>query len=134
MVDGRAPPPPPISPGWADFSIMIECSLESGHCHSVLNQPSLLRVRVDALPLSLYLLSREKLWGIYAPAERVDTIYPPPPFFLCPYMYSVVATMKDLLIHEGSTNCDTSYHQKTGHHGQSLIISHSFSHNVHSYY
>ncbi len=32
---GRAPPPPP-SPGWANFSIMMECTPESsGHCHSV---------------------------------------------------------------------------------------------------
>jgi hypothetical protein len=37
MVDrvkggGRAPPP---SPGWADFTIMMECTPESSHCHSV---------------------------------------------------------------------------------------------------
>jgi hypothetical protein len=25
---------PPHSPGWADFSIMMECTLESGHCES----------------------------------------------------------------------------------------------------
>jgi hypothetical protein len=30
---GRAPPPPP--PAWADFSIMMECTPESGNCHSV---------------------------------------------------------------------------------------------------
>ncbi len=30
--DGRAPPP---SPGWANFSIMMECTPESGRCHSV---------------------------------------------------------------------------------------------------
>jgi hypothetical protein len=27
--DGRAPPP---SPGWAEFTIMMECTRESGHC------------------------------------------------------------------------------------------------------
>jgi hypothetical protein len=37
MVDkvkggGRAPPP---SPGWHDFSIMMECTPESGFCHSI---------------------------------------------------------------------------------------------------
>ncbi len=37
MVDivkggGRAPPP---TPGWADFSLRMECTPESGHCHSV---------------------------------------------------------------------------------------------------
>ncbi len=26
---------PPPSPAWADFSIMMECKPESGHCHSV---------------------------------------------------------------------------------------------------
>jgi len=26
---------PPPSPGWADFTIMKECTPESGHCHSV---------------------------------------------------------------------------------------------------
>ncbi len=34
---GRANPPPPKkknSPGWADFSIMMECTPESGHCGS----------------------------------------------------------------------------------------------------
>jgi hypothetical protein len=25
---------PPTSPGWADFTIMMECMPESGHCHS----------------------------------------------------------------------------------------------------
>ncbi len=29
---GRAPPP---LPGWADFSIMMECTPESSNCHSV---------------------------------------------------------------------------------------------------
>ncbi len=29
---GRAPPP---SPAWADLTLMIECTPESGHCHSV---------------------------------------------------------------------------------------------------
>ena len=29
--DGRAPS---SSPGWADFSIMMECTPESGHCES----------------------------------------------------------------------------------------------------
>jgi hypothetical protein len=32
---GRAPPRPPPSPGWADFTIMMECTPEIGHCHSV---------------------------------------------------------------------------------------------------
>ncbi len=26
---------PPPSPGWADFSVMMECTPESGNCHSV---------------------------------------------------------------------------------------------------
>jgi hypothetical protein len=46
MVDrmkggGRAPPP---SPCWADFTIMMECTTESGHCrsaYSLWEQPSL---------------------------------------------------------------------------------------------
>ncbi len=57
---------------------MIECSPESGHCRSVLNQPSLLRVRVHALPLSLCLLSREKFWGIRSSWEvRSQSTYFP---------------------------------------------------------
>ncbi len=40
MVDivkrgGRAPTPPPITPGWANFYIITECTPESGNCHSV---------------------------------------------------------------------------------------------------
>ncbi len=31
---GRPKPPPPHSHGWADFSIMIECTSESGLCES----------------------------------------------------------------------------------------------------
>jgi hypothetical protein len=27
---------PPPSPDWADFTIMMECTPESGHCHSPL--------------------------------------------------------------------------------------------------
>jgi hypothetical protein len=27
--------PPPPSLGWADFTLMMECTPESGHCHSV---------------------------------------------------------------------------------------------------
>ncbi len=26
---------PPTLPGWADFTIMMECTPESAHCHSV---------------------------------------------------------------------------------------------------
>ncbi len=38
MVDrvkggGRVPPHP--SPGWADFTIIMECKQENGHCHAV---------------------------------------------------------------------------------------------------
>ncbi len=29
---GHAPPAPPA---WADFTLMMECTPESGHCHSV---------------------------------------------------------------------------------------------------
>ncbi len=32
-VTGGVHPPP--SSGWADFSITMECTPESGHCHSV---------------------------------------------------------------------------------------------------
>jgi hypothetical protein len=32
--DGRTPPTTP-TPGWANFSIMMECTPESGHCPSV---------------------------------------------------------------------------------------------------
>ncbi len=32
---GWACTPPPPSTGWADFSIVMECALESGHCHDM---------------------------------------------------------------------------------------------------
>jgi hypothetical protein len=33
--DGGAPLHPPPTPAWANFSIMMECTPESGRCHSV---------------------------------------------------------------------------------------------------
>jgi hypothetical protein len=70
---GRAsPPPPPLSR--ADFSIMMECTLEIGNCHSVCTlwyfRPSLLRVGVQAYhTTSLYL----------PPPLELVTLPPPPP-------------------------------------------------------
>jgi hypothetical protein len=34
-VQGEWECTPPPSPGWADFTIMMECTSESGYCHSV---------------------------------------------------------------------------------------------------
>jgi len=39
--------PPPLSTGWADLTIMMECTPESGHCHSVCSVVSTI---VEALP------------------------------------------------------------------------------------
>ncbi len=34
-VKGKGVQAPARTPGWADFTSMMECTLESGHCHSV---------------------------------------------------------------------------------------------------
>ncbi len=41
--EGRAPP----SLDWADFSIMIECTPESGNCHSVYSVVHLLVYKIE---------------------------------------------------------------------------------------
>ncbi len=35
MVEGGGGVYPTTSPGWADFTIMMECTQVSGHCHSM---------------------------------------------------------------------------------------------------
>jgi hypothetical protein len=55
--------PPPL-PAWADFSIVMECTPESGHCHSVCTLCSkLFPAQInDVQYMTNYLLLKEKLY------------------------------------------------------------------------
>jgi hypothetical protein len=54
--DGRAPPP---TPSRADFSVMMGCTLEIGHCHSVCTQCIYLRLAAQWLLRGLLSLALE---------------------------------------------------------------------------
>jgi hypothetical protein len=67
--------PPPPSPAWANFSIIMECTQESGRCQILYSVISTITYK----------------GGEYAPAERADAL---PLFLLYSFMYSVFSTME----------------------------------------
>ncbi len=79
---GRAPPHPQA---WADFTFMMECTPESGHCHSVHSVVFHIRKEIQSLYCSAFYVIIEKK-KIYEPNPPCFQI-PRAPLVLVGYMY-----------------------------------------------